>query len=130
MTRETISNTVTKYLGRAIDTDRYFVVCSNALGGCRGTTGPNFVDQQTGQRYGADFPAVTVADMVDAEVALRQRDPSRVARLQSGDMDDASFKASLREESNQRAGGSETAATGDEKPACDSGDVASTAGEG
>ena len=42
--------------GKPIDTDRYFVICSNMLGGCRGTTGPNFVSPETGQPYGADFP--------------------------------------------------------------------------
>lgn len=56
--------------GRPIDTDRWFVVCANALGGCRGTTGPNSVDPQSGRPYGADFPAVTVADMVAAQRRL------------------------------------------------------------
>jgi homoserine O-acetyltransferase/O-succinyltransferase len=50
--------------GRAIDTDRYFVICPNVLGGCRGTTGPNTLDPRTGRPYGADFPAITVGDMV------------------------------------------------------------------
>lgn len=56
--------------GRAIDTDRYFVICSNVLGGCRGTTGPNFIDPASGRRYGAEFPTVTVGDMVDVEARL------------------------------------------------------------
>lgn len=56
--------------GRPIDTDRWFVVCGNVLGGCRGTTGPNSIDPATGQPYGADFPTVTVADMVAAQVRL------------------------------------------------------------
>jgi homoserine O-acetyltransferase len=56
--------------GRPIDTERYFVVCSNLLGGCRGTTGPNFIDPDTGQPYGADFPVVTVADMVNVQARL------------------------------------------------------------
>jgi len=56
--------------GRPLDTERYFVVCSNVLGGCRGTTGPNFVDPSTGLPYGADFPVVTVADMVDVQAQL------------------------------------------------------------
>ena len=50
--------------GRAFDTQRYFVVCANVLGGCRGSTGPGTVDQATGRPYGADFPPVNVADMV------------------------------------------------------------------
>jgi homoserine O-acetyltransferase len=50
--------------GRAFDTDRYFVVCSNVLGGCKGTTGPSSVDPATGRPYGIDFPLVTIPDMV------------------------------------------------------------------
>ncbi|MFN8542856.1 MAG: homoserine O-acetyltransferase [Candidatus Binatia bacterium] len=56
--------------GRAIDTDRYFVVCPNVLGGCRGTTGPNSANPATGRPYGADFPTVTVADMVAVQRRL------------------------------------------------------------
>ena len=51
-------------LGKAIDTNRFFVVCPNILGGCRGTTGPNSLNPSTGEPYGCDFPAVTMADMV------------------------------------------------------------------
>lgn len=56
--------------GRPVDTDRYFVVCSNVLGGCRGTTGPNFISPATGTPYGADFPVVTVSDMVEVQKRL------------------------------------------------------------
>lgn len=56
--------------GRPIDTERYFVVCANVLGGCRGTTGPNSVDPRTGRPYGADFPVVTVGDMVEVQRRL------------------------------------------------------------
>jgi len=56
--------------GRPIDTDRYFVVCSNVLGGCRGTTGPNSLDPRSGRPYGADFPVVTVDDMVAVQRRL------------------------------------------------------------
>jgi homoserine O-acetyltransferase len=56
--------------GKAIDTERYFVVCPNILGGCRGTTGPNSINPATGRRFGADFPTVTTADLVDVQKML------------------------------------------------------------
>ena len=49
--------------GKAIDTDRFFVVCANSLGGCHGSTGPISINPETGQRYGADFPDLTVEDI-------------------------------------------------------------------
>ena len=59
--------------GMAIDTDRYFVVCSNVLGGCSGTTGPGSIDPATDTPYGTRFPLVTIEDMVDAQAALLDR---------------------------------------------------------
>ncbi len=59
--------------GKAIDTDRYFVICPNALGGCRGTTGPNSTDPRTGRRYGADFPTITARDIVEVQRRLVDR---------------------------------------------------------
>jgi homoserine O-acetyltransferase len=56
--------------GLGFDTDRYFVICSNVLGGCRGTTGPMSVDPVTGERYGMRFPVITIADMVRLQKKL------------------------------------------------------------
>ncbi len=50
--------------GRPIDTDKLFVICPNLLGGCRGTTGPGSINPATGKSYGADFPTLTIGDMV------------------------------------------------------------------
>jgi homoserine O-acetyltransferase len=59
--------------GRPIDTDRFFVVCPNVLGGCQGTTGPASVDPATGAPYGSSFPVVTIRDQVVVEAALADR---------------------------------------------------------
>ena len=56
--------------GKAIDTNRYFVICANILGGCQGTTGPSSEDSNTGQPYGPQFPFLTVADVVAVHQAL------------------------------------------------------------
>src|SRR5690606_34197483 len=56
--------------GKAIDTNRWFVICSNILGGCRGTTGPNSLNPATSRPWGAQFPQITVADMVDVQRLL------------------------------------------------------------
>ncbi len=56
--------------GRPLDTDRFFVVSSNILGGCRGTTGPGSIDPRTGQAYGLDFPLLDMADFVTVHRAL------------------------------------------------------------
>ena len=59
--------------GRAIDTDRQFVVCANLLGGCQGTTGPTTIDPLTGRAYAMRFPLVTIGDMVNAQRALLEQ---------------------------------------------------------
>jgi homoserine O-acetyltransferase len=56
--------------GLAIDTEKYFVVCSNVLGGCSGSTGPASVEPETGRPYGTRFPVVTIRDMVRAQRRL------------------------------------------------------------
>ena len=50
--------------GRGINTDKYFVICANVLGGCQGTTGPGTINPESGQRYCLDFPSLTVGDIV------------------------------------------------------------------
>ncbi|HSJ29083.1 MAG TPA: homoserine O-acetyltransferase [Acidimicrobiia bacterium] len=56
--------------GRAMDTDRYAVLCVNYLGGCYGSTGPSSVNPTTGRRYGSTFPRVTLTDIVDSQARL------------------------------------------------------------
>ncbi|HET19822.1 MAG TPA: alpha/beta fold hydrolase, partial [Chromatiales bacterium] len=59
--------------GKPIDTDRFFVICLNNLGGCRGSTGPTTVNPETGRVYGPDFPIVTVPDWVRTQERLMRR---------------------------------------------------------
>ena len=56
--------------GKAVDTNRFFVVCANYLGGCYGSTGPSSVNPKTGRPYGASFPHVRAADVVDSQIHL------------------------------------------------------------
>jgi len=73
--------------GKAFDTDDYFVVSTNLLGGCRGTTGPWSLDPATGKPYGPDFPVITVADMVRTERAfLDELGIERLAAVAGGSL--------------------------------------------
>ena len=56
--------------GKGFDTSRFFVICSNVLGGCKGSTGPSSIDPATGKPYGIRFPVVTIKDMVNAQKHL------------------------------------------------------------
>lgn len=58
---------------KAFDTDRYFVICANCIGGCKGSTGPSSINPETGKPYGLDFPMVTIGDMVQAQKELIDR---------------------------------------------------------
>ena len=73
--------------GKAFDTDRYHVISTNLLGGCRGSTGPSSISPETGRRYGGDFPVITVADMVRAERAfLDELGIGRLAAVAGGSL--------------------------------------------
>ena len=56
--------------GKAFDTNKYFVICSNIIGGCKGSTGPGSTNPETGMYYGLNFPMVTIPDMVNAQKML------------------------------------------------------------
>ncbi len=56
--------------GKAFDTDKYFVICSSVIAGCKGSSGPNSIDPETGKPYGLSFPIVSIKDMVKAQKRL------------------------------------------------------------
>ena len=56
--------------GKAFDTDKYFVICSNILGGCKGTTGPSSINPKTNKPYGLSFPIYTIEDAVRLQKEL------------------------------------------------------------
>ena len=73
--------------GKAFDTDRFYVVSTNLLGGCRGTTGPSSINPATGRPYGSDFPVITVRDMVRTERAfLDELGIKRLAAVAGGSL--------------------------------------------
>ncbi|MCX7999500.1 MAG: alpha/beta fold hydrolase, partial [Leptospiraceae bacterium] len=61
-----------EYIGpdKAFDTNQYFVICSNVIGGCKGSTGPSSIGPATGRPYGLRFPVITISDMVRARTRL------------------------------------------------------------
>jgi homoserine O-acetyltransferase len=56
--------------GKCLDTNRYFIICSNVLGGCKGSTGPSSINPETGEPYGLEFPIITIKDVVNAQKKL------------------------------------------------------------
>ena len=56
--------------GKAIDTNKYFVICANVIGGCMGSLGPKDINPETKKPYGLDFPVITIKDMIKAQESL------------------------------------------------------------
>lgn len=55
---------------KGLDTEKYFIICSNVIGGCKGSTGPSSINPKTNKPYGLDFPIITIKDMIDAQCQL------------------------------------------------------------
>ena len=73
--------------GKAFDTDRYFVICSNVIGGCKGSTGPSSLNPRTDRPYALSFPVVTIPDMVRAQKRLLEHlGISRLLSVTGGSM--------------------------------------------
>jgi len=73
--------------GKAFDTERYFVICSNVLGGCRGSTGPSSINPETGRPFGLSFPVVTILDMVKAQhLLVRHLGIEKILTVSGGSM--------------------------------------------
>lgn len=70
--------------GRAFDTDRFYVICANYLGGCYGSTGPASIDPATGRPYGGSFPMITISDIVDSQICLLDELGIRTLRAVTG----------------------------------------------
>jgi homoserine O-acetyltransferase len=70
--------------GKPIDTDRFFVICANVLGGCMGTTGPASANPATGRAFGLDLPVLTIRDMVRSQAMLVEALGSRPCSRWSG----------------------------------------------
>jgi homoserine O-acetyltransferase len=73
--------------GKPFDTDKYFVICSNVIGGCSGSTGPSSINPETGKPYGLDFPMITILDMVNAQsLLIRHLGITRLLSIAGGSM--------------------------------------------
>jgi homoserine O-acetyltransferase/O-succinyltransferase len=73
--------------GKAFDTNRYFIICSNVLGGCQGSTGPSSINPATGKPYALDFPPITLKDMINAQRHLVDHfDIDRLLSVAGGSM--------------------------------------------